>query len=41
MTTAIHFQLQNRICDLHRENNDKDVRTVKNAIYFAHTFFNK
>lgn len=38
MTTAIHFQLQNRICDFHRENNDKYVKTIKNAICFVHIF---
>lgn len=35
---AIHFQPQNRICDFHCENNDKNVKMMKNAIYFAHTF---
>lgn len=38
MTTAIHFQLQNRICDFHCENNDRNVKRMKNTIYFAHTF---
>lgn len=36
-TTAIRFQLQKRICDLHCENKDKNAKRMKNAICFVHT----